>query len=180
MGFPAFFEKAPVIRMRDPLAAFLGACDDGVIEYCYADAVRLAGHSCPTVAGSYLMGRAAVNALYPDELPERGGIGVQMPAPENEGTTGVIAQVLTLLTGATADNGFKGLAGRFARNHLMAFAAVDNNVDAVEFFRLDNNVGVTVALDVGPVPVDPSLRELMMPAVHGQADAAQQIGRAHV
>ena len=43
--------------MRDPLARFLGAAEDGVIEYTYADTVKLAGHSCPTVASAYLMTR---------------------------------------------------------------------------------------------------------------------------
>src|SRR5690606_32258219 len=41
MRFPEFFERAPVVRVRDPLAAMLGAPGDGVIEYRYADAVRL-------------------------------------------------------------------------------------------------------------------------------------------
>ena len=30
------------------------------LEYCYLDAVKLAGHSCPTVAGGYL---ATIRAL---------------------------------------------------------------------------------------------------------------------
>ncbi|PTQ80007.1 hypothetical protein C8R21_12046 [Nitrosospira multiformis] len=98
MHFPDFYEKAPVIRTRDPFAAMLGAARDGVLEYRYVDAVRLAGHSCPTVAGAFLVGRAALAALYPDEPAERGNIAVYMPAPEQEGVTGVMAQVLTLLT----------------------------------------------------------------------------------
>jgi hypothetical protein len=60
MHFPEFFEIAPRITIHDPLAAFLGAAADGIIEYCYADAVKLAGHSCPTVASAYLMTRAAL------------------------------------------------------------------------------------------------------------------------
>ena len=60
MQYPTFFDQAPVITMRDPLAALLGAADDGLIDYRYIDAVRLAGHSCPTVAGAYLMARAAM------------------------------------------------------------------------------------------------------------------------
>ena len=106
MNFPDFYEKAPVVRTRDPFAAMLGAARDGMLEYCYVDAVRLAGHSCPTVAGAFLVGRAALAALYPDEPAERGNIAVHMPAPEHEGVTGVMAQVLTLLTGAASDNGF--------------------------------------------------------------------------
>ena len=73
-AFPAFFSDAPVIRVRDPLAAFLGAARDGVLEYGYADAVRLAGHSCPTVASAWLMARAALRELFGDALPERGAV----------------------------------------------------------------------------------------------------------
>ena len=49
-GFPAFFAQVPVLRMQDPLAGFLGAAADGVMEYRYVDAVRRGGHSCPVVA----------------------------------------------------------------------------------------------------------------------------------
>jgi hypothetical protein len=59
MAFPAFFDQAPVLRLHDPLAQLLGAATDGVIEYRYADAVRVAGHSCPTVAGAWLCACAA-------------------------------------------------------------------------------------------------------------------------
>ena len=69
--FPAFFAQAPTQRVRDPLAQFLGAATDGVLEYHYADAVRLAGHSCPTVAGAYLLTRRGLRALYGDDLPDR-------------------------------------------------------------------------------------------------------------
>ena len=69
MGFPAFFEQAPVLRLHDGLAELLGAPSDGVIEYRYADAVRLAGHSCPTVAGAWLCARAGLRALYGEMHP---------------------------------------------------------------------------------------------------------------
>ncbi len=49
MRVPAFFEEVPEIAVRDPLAALLGAAEHGRIEYSYADAVKLAGHSCPAV-----------------------------------------------------------------------------------------------------------------------------------
>lgn len=54
MAFPDFFAEVPTLTLHDGLAQLLGASDDGVIEYHYADAVRLAGHSCPTVAGGWL------------------------------------------------------------------------------------------------------------------------------
>lgn len=174
MAFPAFFNQAPIIQMRDPLAALLGASADGLIEYHYSDAVRLAGHSCPTVAGAFLMGRAALNALYPTETAERGNIAVSMSAPEDQGTTGVIAQILTLITGAAANNGFRGIGGRFARNDLLSYAAIDNSDrSAATFQRRDNGAEVTVRLDVSSVPADPDLRPLMMAVIQNQAGAEQ-------
>jgi hypothetical protein len=55
MHFPAFFDGVLEIAVRDPLAALLGAAEDGRITYRYADAAKRAGHSCPTVAGAWLM-----------------------------------------------------------------------------------------------------------------------------
>ncbi len=78
MVFPAFFADAPAIRLRDPLAGFLGSAEDGVMTYRYADAVGLCGHSCPVVAGAWLMVLAGLEWLYGDDLPERGGIEVHM------------------------------------------------------------------------------------------------------
>jgi hypothetical protein len=107
---------APTVTLRDLLAAFLGASKAGLITYGYADAVKLAGHSCPTVAGAYLMVRKGLSWLYADELPERGGIEVHMRDGREQGTTGVIATVAQLLTGAASETGFGGIGvgGRFA------------------------------------------------------------------
>lgn len=170
MHFPDFFDQAPVVRVHDPLAALLGAPADGIVEYRYADAVKLAGHSCPTVAGGFMVGRAALAALYPGEPAERGGIGVTLPAPEAAGTTGVTAQVLTLLTGAAADNGFKGLGGRFVRNGLLHFAERADEAGAIHFRRLDNDASVYVRYDPSPVPMEPALRERLMAVMQGRAD----------
>ncbi len=173
MNHPAFYEQAPRIRMRDPLAAFLGAAEDGLLEYAYVDAVRLAGHSCPTVAGAWLMARTALRALYPDEPAERGGITVRMPAAESEGVTGVIAQVLTLVTGAAAGNGFHGIGGRFVRQSLLDYATTPGTA-AVQFRRRDNGTAVAVELDLSTVPAAPNLRELMVGALQPGAGAEQR------
>ena len=81
MNYPAFFDQAPAITVHDGLAEFLGAFSGAMITYRYIDAVRLAGHSCPTVAGAYLMTRRALQLLYPDHTPERGAIQVRLSAP---------------------------------------------------------------------------------------------------
>jgi hypothetical protein len=117
MAFPAFFDDAPVLRMHDGLSELLGATPDGIIDYRYADAVRLAGHSCPTVAGAWLCARAGLRALYGDQLPERGGVAVSLHAAEDAGVTGVIGQVLTLVTGAAGARGVNGRGGPHPRHH---------------------------------------------------------------
>ena len=178
MNYPDFYEQAPVVRTRDPFAEMLGAARDGVLEYHYADAVRLAGHSCPTVAGAFLMGRAALAALFPDEPAERGAIAIHMPAPESEGTTGVTAQVLTLLTGAASDNGFHGIQGRFRRKGLLSFAERKEG-EAISFKRLDTGAGVTVSLDVSPVPGDPAQGARMAAILYGNADDEQRVAFAN-
>ena len=43
--FPSFFNQAPTITVQDALANFLGAAENGILTYHYADAVRLCGHS---------------------------------------------------------------------------------------------------------------------------------------
>lgn len=172
MVAPQFFEQVPPLRLHDGLAQLLGNSDDGIVEYHFADAARLAGHSCPTVAGAWLCARAALKHLYGEDMPERGGISVYLEDAEDDGVTGVIAQVLTLITGAAADNGFKGLGGRFARNHLLHFAS--GNADGIRFRREDTGQTVDVQLDTRCVPADPMQRQLAPLVVSGQADAAQQ------
>ena len=43
------FPDTPSIRLYDPLGDLLGA-GDGHFTYTFDDAVKLAGHACPTVA----------------------------------------------------------------------------------------------------------------------------------
>ena len=173
MSFPDFYDQAPVVRTHDPFAAMLGAASDGMLDYHYVDAVRLAGHSCPTVAGAFLIGRSALAALYPDEPAERGAIAVHMPAPESEGTTGVVAQVLTLLTGAASVNGFHGIQGQFKRRGLLSFSD-HREGEAITFKRRDNGASVAVTLDVSLVPGDPAQGARMAAILQNTADDSQR------
>ena len=169
MRFPEFFDAAPHIIVRDPLARFLGAAEDGVIEYTYADTVKLAGHSCPTVASAYLMTRAAMRALYPDSLPERGGIRVEMRDDRLAGVTGVIANVVSFLTGATHDTGFKGIGGHFDRRNLLFFGV--DIPGQIRFTRVDTGAVAIVSARLDRVPSDPRIVALMPRCVAGTATA---------
>lgn len=158
-GFPEFFDEVPGIRMHDALAEFLGAVGDGIVEYRYADAVRLAGHSCPTVAAAFLMARRGLAHLHPESLPERGGIRVEMRERRDAGVAGVIAAVVGLVAGAADEGGFRGIAGRFGRRDLLRFARpIDGEL---RLTRLDTGAAVDVSARIERVPADPRLRELM-------------------
>ncbi len=172
MAFPDFFDSVPGIVLRDPLADLLAAADGGVIEYRYADAVRLAGHSCPTVAGAYLMARCMLKHLYGDELPERGALAVEFRAQEEDGVAGVMASVFTLLTGAAGKGGFKGLAGRYGRRNLLHFGVADVRGE-VRMVRLDTRTAVTASLDLSLVPADPAIGAVLGAALEAGDPAAR-------
>lgn len=159
MQTPAFFAEVPSLVMHDPLAGFLGATENGLIEYHYLDAVKLAGHSCPTVAAAYAMTLKALTHLFLDSLPERGGIRVQFREDRVSGVTGVIANVVSLLTGATQDTGFKGIGAHFDRRELLHFSA--DVADEIRFTRIDTGTAVDVAAHLQGVPFAPRTSELM-------------------
>lgn len=169
MSFPAFFTDIPPIVVRDRLAEFLGAAEGGIIEYRYVDAVKLAGHSCPTVAGAYLLARRALAALYPDELPARGGIRVEFRNTQESGVTGVMAAVIGLITGAAGASGFKGIAGHFSRRDLLRFDAPEL-AGELAFTRIDRAQCVALTLHLEHVAPDPRTAPLMQQLLTGDRD----------
>ncbi|HFC6153625.1 TPA: FmdE family protein [Neisseria meningitidis] len=171
---PEFFDQAPTLTVQDPLAAFLGAAQDGILTYRYADAVRLCGHSCPTVAGAYLMVIKGLEALYGAELPQRGDIEAFMQGNRDEGTTGVTASVVQLLTGAAPETGFGGIGmqGRFARRNLLSFGAGEIN-GTLALRRRDTGKTVAVSLNAALQPFAPQMRDIMPKAVSGSASAEE-------
>lgn len=172
MQFPEYFSQIPPLVVHDPLAELLGAPADGLFRYTFADAVKLAGHACPTVAGAWLSTTGALAALYGDQLPQRGGIAVEFANAQDAGVTGVIAAVVTLLTGAAGLGGFAGLGGRHVRRGLLRFGCA--GVAEIRFTRTDSGAGVDCRLDLGRVPGDPRCAALLAPILGGQADAAMR------
>ncbi len=154
-SFTDIIRAAPVIEMREPLAALLGAFRDGYdrLAYSLADAVKLAGHCCPTVTGAFMATRAALAELYVDEIPVRGEVAVMAGGHADEGVYGVMSQVMTLVTGAAPETGFKGLAGRYRRQGLLTFDAVAGGDGSTFIFRRqDNGRAVEVRLYPWLVP----------------------------
>ena len=171
-NLPEFFAEAPTLTVHDPLAQFLGAAEQGTMTYHYADAVRLAGHSCPTVAGTWLMVIAGLRALYGDgELPVRGEIQVFLADASDSGATGVIATVAQLLTGAASETGFQGIGGRFSRQNLLSYGQAMRGVLGLR--RMDTGRAVQVSLDASVVPWPDEMRTVMPLAASGRASAEQ-------
>jgi len=159
MTYPAFFDNVQSIQLQDPLSGFLGAFEEGKMQIDYIDCVKLAGHSCPTVAGAYLMALKGLEALYGDQLPQRGSIHVSMKAGEAEGVTGVICNVISFISGAGGVGGFKGLNGNMSRNDLVSYnAAMDGEV---KLTRTDTDESVTVSYDPSMIGADPMMQPLM-------------------
>jgi len=169
---PLMFPDSPVLRLYDPLGEVLGA-GDGVYTYRFDDAVKLAGHACPTVAGAFLMARRAIEVLYGDELPRRGDLRVTLHGQPDAGVNGPISQVLTLLTGAAPESGFHGLGGQHVRQGLMAFAG-DGAAFAtgVTFERIATGERVTLRYDASAIPPAPTMGADLQAVLSGAADPA--------
>ncbi len=172
MQTPAFYDQVRSLSVYDPLAGFLGAAKDGLIEYRYVDAVKLAGHSCPTVAAAYWMTLKALEHLYPDSLPQRGGIRVEFRQDRLSGVTGVIANVVALLTGATHDTGFKGIGGQFDRRRLLHFSA--EIAGEIRYTRIDTGQAVDVTAQLQSIPFAPQTAVLMQKSLDGSATAEEK------
>ena len=173
MNYPPFFDKVEKISLQDPLSNFLGAFEDGKVDIEYLECVKLAGHSCPTVAGAYLMALRGLRELYPDTLPQRGYVRVDMRDGESDGVTGVICNVISFIVGAGGVGGFKGLNGNMSRNDLISYGA--NITREVKLTRTDT--GATVELDYDPssIPPSPQMQPLMGKMMQGVASTEEKI-----
>ncbi len=172
MHYPDFFDRVPAITLADPLAALLGAAEEGRITYTYLDAVKLAGHSCPTVAGAYLMALKGLEALYGSALPRRGEIAVMIRGGRDEGSNGVVGNVLGLITGAAGDEGFKGLGGAHARCGLLQFR---HTLPApLIMMRRDSGTGVALAYNPEAAAAAPVAPEWLQRLLSGKADATER------
>ena len=167
MAYPEFFDSVETIKVADPLSGVLGAFENGIYDVTFLEVVKSAGHSCPTVAGAYIMTAEALKALYPNEMIIRGNIAVEFKEDLEDGVAGVIGNVVTQITGATDKSGFKGLNGKFARHSLMKFNS-DVNASA-RFTRVDNGKSVDVFYDPSSVAPKPEMGPLMQKLMGGVA-----------
>ena len=167
MSYPKFYDEVETIKVKDQLSNVLGAFENGEYEFNYTDVVKSAGHSCPTVAGAYIITLEALKALYPNEKAVRGDIKVKFRESLTEGVAGVIGNVVSQITGATDKSGFKGLNGKFARHSLMDFDA--NIESSARFTRVDNGKSVDVFYNPSSVMPNPAMQPLMQKMMQGKA-----------
>ena len=172
MTFPSFYNKVQDIELYDPLSKMLGAFDDGIIKFKYIIAVKAAGHSCPTVAGAYLMLAKGLKELYPDSLPVRGEIKVEFKERMQDGVAGVIANVVSMITGATEFSGFKGIQGNFARHSLMSFGSDISS--SMRLTRKDSGVSIDIYYDPSSVVADDRMIPLMNKILSKNADIKEE------
>jgi hypothetical protein len=172
MTYPAFFDDVPPLTLHDPLAELLGAAQGGLMTFRYVDAVRLAGHSCPTVAGAWLMACQALAALYPECTPARGGLRVQLREAPGIANAGVVGAVIGLVTGAAGEGGFQGLGGKNGRRGLLEFGVA--MAGDVRVTRLDDGAAVELSYHPQVVAPDPAMQVLMPKVVSGAADPVER------
>ncbi len=172
MKYPLFFDEVDSIILYDPLSDFLGAFEEGKVEISYLDCVKQAGHSCPTIAGAYLMTLIGLKMLYGSQLPQRGNIYVGMKGKKTEGTVGVIGNIISFIVGAGSEEGFKGIQGKFSRDHLIAYE--QPMMGEVTLRRMDNDTSVSLSYDPSVVPGDQRLRPLMGKVLQGKVSDQEE------
>ncbi|QSZ41298.1 hypothetical protein GJV85_03970 [Sulfurimonas aquatica] len=167
MNYPEFFKTIKPIKVKDPLSQVLGAFEAGEYEFSYLDVVKSAGHSCPTVAGAYIITQEALKVLFFEQRAVRGNIKVEFEESLEEGVAGVVGNVISQITGATDKSGFKGLQGQFARHSLMAFNA---DIDAsARFTRVDTGKRVDVTYNPEAIKPNPNMMKLMKKLSSGES-----------
>ncbi len=174
-----FYDEVEAIKMRDPFAVALGVlAKDDVFIYKYEDAVKLAGHSCLAVSGAYRLTQVALKNIYGDEISVRGEIEVTFRGSVEHGANGPISQVVTLITGAAADNGFHGLGGvKFKRSNLLKFDKNNlppaGSICSVIFHRADTGKSVEITYRNDMLPGNPKMGALMPLAISGTGSAEE-------
>lgn len=168
MLYPKFFDDVEKIVIKDELSEVLGVFEGGIIEFSYLDIVKSAGHSCPTIAGAYLMLKEGLKQF---DLPVRGEINVYLKEDMSEGVTGVTSNVIAQVTGATSKSGFHGLGGKYDRRGLMHF-----NADITSLMRFVDRSGKIVDVDYNPnaIAPNPNMSPLMQKTLNKKATKEEE------
>jgi formylmethanofuran dehydrogenase subunit E len=174
LEYPSFYDEVEKFILEDDLSAFLGATKGGIIEISYLDCVKLAGHSCPTVAGSYIVAKVATNRLFNGQTIKRSALKISFKESKDSGVTGVIGTVIGYILGCNDEGGFSGIGGKFNRANLLSY----NNSEqkgSIKFTNIYTDESIELNLDTSKVPGDPSMRELMQKSLMGAASKEEML-----
>ena len=96
--WPEFYNQAPEILIIDPMAVVVGSMPEGsnMITINLTDVAVYSGHICPSMASGYMLTKKAMDALYPNSIPQRGQIRVSAMAASD------LMDVASYITGARA------------------------------------------------------------------------------
>ena len=174
MKYPKFYDEVEKFTLQDDLSAFLGATEDGIIEISYIDCVKLAGHSCPTVAGSYILSKVAISKLFGSQMAKRSSVKISFKEPKDSGVTGVIGSVIGFILGCSDEGGFSGIGGKFSRKNLLSYGNSEQK-GSVRFTNIYTDESVELNLDTSKVPGDPAMKELMQKSLMGSASKEEML-----
>lgn len=137
------------IKVYEPFAEFLMAEKE---EYEFSisllDVVRFAGHACPSMIGAFLISQKAVAELFPEtNTCIRGQIAIEIPTAIDQGATGPISNVFSMIFGAWEKSGFGGLQGKFKRRGLLSFNSVNIPNGTFRFHDLKTGTYVEITYD---------------------------------
>jgi len=172
------YDDVEPIRIRDPVAETLAILPPGEpFVIGYADVVLAAGHSCPTASGAYRITQLGLEALYPDEQPVRGEIEVFVGGAKDDPADGVTSRIVSFITGAAEEDGFRGLAGGYGgREDLLHFDAdigerdgSDTDGPTVVFRRTDTGEAVSVTYHANDVPPAGAAAQYLPELIDGTA-----------
>ena len=99
-----------------------------------------------------------LKVLFANETAKRGEIKVEFKENSLDGVAGVIANVVTQITGATETSGFKGIAGNFVRHGLISFNANINS--SIKLTRIDTGKSVEIIYDPSGIQPNPQMFEI--------------------
>jgi len=172
---PPFYAEVEPIKLKEPLAEFLGAVNEGEeFVFTYQDAVKLAGHSCPAVSGAYKITQKALLALYKNAVPVRGEISVRVLGSVDNGANGPMSQVISLITGAAPETGFAGLGERFGRKDKLIFDEKNEEPHTFIFTREDNHKSVKITYHPERLPQSAEMHSLFTKCLVETATKKQQ------
>ncbi len=150
------------IKIYEPFAEYLMA-DRDEFEFTISllDVVRFAGHACPAMVGAFLISQRAINELFPnDQTCIRGQVAIELGTTVEQGATGPISNVFSMIFGSWEKSGFGGLGGKFVRRDLLKYSSSDLPKGTFRFHNLSSGVKVDITYDPSNVELPPSFENL--------------------